>query len=563
MEALKAFIDSLNGIIWGWPSAMPFLVVLLVGAGLFLTIRLRLIQLLQLPHAIKVIAGIFDDPKDEGDISHFQALTSALSATIGIGNIAGVATAIHYGGPGALFWMWVTAFVGMASKYAECTLSHHYRVINNDGSASGGPMYYIEKGLGSKWKWLAILFAGCAVISSFGSGNAVQSFTVADSMRADLGVPNWLTGGVLASIVAMVILGGIKRIGQVTSKLVPFMFVAYLLGGIIVLIGNITEIPAAFAMIFTQAFTPSGAIGGAAGSTILFTLTWGVKRGLFSNEAGQGSAPIAHAAAKTKESAREGAVAMIGPFIDTLLICTLTGLVIVVTGAWHARVDDSVPFSMGSGISVVKASGKGVQDNGAIDTADYFEGETAVKDGLAMDIHFVRNHSIVEHARISAGEENFNGMLRVKGGEMQLLSAEGAPPESPTLSGKMIQNGSPLTALAFRRGLGNWGGYIVTFAVLLFAISTAISWSYYGDRSIQYLFGDKSIMPYKVVFVAVYFIAALFPLEVVWGFGDAALGMMAIPNLIAIIALSGVVAKLTKDYFSRKHEPYKEKEEKA
>ncbi len=547
-------IDGVNGLIWATPEAMPALVVLLVGVGLYLTVRMRLIQVTKFKHAVQVILGWYDDPEDEGDISHFQALTSALSATIGIGNIAGVATAIHYGGPGALFWMWLTAVVGMVSKFAECTLSHHYRTINPDGSASGGPMYYIEKGLGSKWKWLAIVFAACAVISSFGQGNAVQSFTVADSLRTDLGIPNWLTGLVLASLVGLVIIGGIRRIGQVTSKLVPFMFVIYLLGAVVVLLTHLGSLPGALATIFREAFTPSGAVGGAAGSTFLFALTWGVKRGLFSNEAGQGSAPIAHAAAKTKESVREGVVAMMGPFIDTLVICTLTGLVIVVTGAWHKRAEDSVPVQSSSAITVIRAEGEGVGLDGNLAFEDLFSGSVSVTDGKAEDVRFIRNHSLVKEARLYDGKQLFSGTLTVKDGVLRLLDAEQKEAKRPKLRGKMLQNGSPLTAFAFRIGLGEFGGYIVTAGVLLFAVSTAISWSYYGDRSIQYLFGDKAILPYKIAFISVYFIASLFPLEIVWGFGDAALGMMALPNLIALIALSGVVVKLTKEYFSRTHE---------
>ena len=555
MNTLESIINWANGIIWAWPSTMPFLVILLVGTGLFLTLRMRLIQIFRFGHAWKVVAGWFDDPKDEGDISHFQALSSALSATIGIGNIAGVATAIHYGGPGALFWMWVTATVGMTSKFVECTLSHHFRVIHPDGSASGGPMYYIERGLGSKWKWLAVIFAACAVISSFGSGNTIQSFTVADSMRSDLGIPNWVTGLVLSILIALVIIGGIKRIGRVTSKLVPFMFVVYFLGALVVIISNISELPAALAVIFESAFSFKGAVGGAAGSTVLFTLTWGVKRGLFSNEAGQGSAPIAHAAAKTKEPVREGIVAMLGPFIDTLVICTLTGLVIIVTGAWHSRTADSVPIETASSLSVIIESGEGVGANGVIAGDDYFTGETSVMDGKPVGVHFIRNHSLIEDAMLFGDSKPFTGILKVDTeGSIFLLDETGREASKPVIKGLMLQNGSPLTAYAFRLGLGDWGGYIVTFGVLLFAVSTAISWSYYGDRSIQYLFGDKAILPYKLVYVIIYFLAALLPLEIVWGFGDAALGLMSIPNLIAIIALSGLVAKLTKEYFSRTHE---------
>ncbi len=555
MTQLKAFIDLANQFIWSTPESMPALVVLLVGTGLFLTIRLRLVQLFAFKHAVQVILGWFDNPEDEGEISHFQALTSALSATIGIGNIAGVATAIHYGGPGALFWMWVTAVVGMATKFAECTLSHHYREVAPDGTASGGPMYYIEKGLGARWKWLAVFFAACTVVSSFGTGNSVQSFTVADSMRADFGIPNWLTGAVLATIVAMVVVGGIKRIGRVTSRLVPFMFLAYVGGALAVLILHLDTLPETFRLIFSQAFTPAGAVGGAAGTTVMFTLTWGVKRGLFSNEAGQGSAPIAHAAARTKESVREGVVAMVGPFVDTLLVCSLTGLVIVSTGAWHDRVDDTIPLGPGSGLTVVKASTTPpVGTNGTVAPAALYTGKVDVVSGEPRGVFLIRNHSVVESPVIKVGKDRVNGVLWVTNGAIDRLVRGSTVIQGAVLQGKMLQNGSPLTALAFRRGLGHWGGYIVTFGVLLFAVSTAISWSYYGDRAIRYLFGPRAVLPYRLVYIGVYFIAALFPLEVVWGFGDAALGLMSIPNLVALFALSGVVVRLSKDYFSRTHE---------
>jgi len=278
MDTVKSVIDFTGGIVWNWPPQLPFLVILLVGTGIFLTVRLRFIQIRRFRHSLEVIAGHYDNPKDEGDISHFQALSAALSATVGIGNIAGVATAIHYGGPGALFWMWVTAIFGMCTKYVECTLSHYYRILHPDGSASGGPMYYIEKGLGSGWKWLGVAFAALAVICSFGTGNAIQSFTVADSFRADLGVPPWITGLITSTLVALVILGGIRRIGQVACRLAPGMAIIYVTGGLLVLVLNYDHIPATFALIFNEAFTPTAGLGGFAGATMTWTLIWGIKR---------------------------------------------------------------------------------------------------------------------------------------------------------------------------------------------------------------------------------------------------------------------------------------------
>ncbi len=452
-ERLNEVFSFLSGIVWG----VPFL-ILLVGTGVLLTFMLRFVQLRKIKHAVQVVAGKFDDPEEEGDISHFQALSAALSATIGIGNIAGVATAIHFGGPGALFWMWVTAFFGMASKGVECFLGHRFRVINEDGTASGGPMYYITRGLGPKFKWLGMIFALLAVISSLGSANMVQANTVSQMFSRDLSIPTWVTGLVLAVLAGIVIIGGIRRIGNLASRLVPTMAAIYMLGGLTVLALNIGDIPAAIGTIFTQAFSPAGATGGFLGSTFLYTLTWGMKRGLFSNEAGQGSAPIAHAAAKTRYSVREGVVAMLGPLIDTIIVCSVTGLVIVVTGAWQ------------------------------------------------------------------------NG-----------LNAEGN-----------LLNGAALTAWAFEKGLSPLfpgGNYLVTLAVPLFAFSTMVAWSYYGDRSAQFLFGKRGLTPYHILFVICTFLGAVFQLELVWNMADVANGLMAAPNLIALVGLSALAKREWDKYF--------------
>jgi AGCS family alanine or glycine:cation symporter len=554
MEFIKDFAAGLSGTVWGWPDAFPLMVASLLLVGLVTTVLLRFIQLRQLKHSFDVIRGKYDDPEHDGDLSHFQALTTALSATVGIGNIAGVATALHYGGPGALFWMWVTAIFGMALKYAECTLAIKYRVILPDGSASGGPMYYIERGLGKSWKPLAVVFAVCAVISSFGSGNSIQAFTVADQMRADLGIPTWITGLVSAGLVAAVILGGIKRIGNVTSKLVPYMAAIYVSGGLVVLLLNITHLPGALADIFTSAFQPAAQTGGFAGGTFIFMLTWGVKRGLFSNESGQGSAPIAHAAAKTDEPVREGVVAMMGPMIDTLIICTITGLVILSTGVWHSRMPDSVPVNAQSALSVINESAE-VLNNGKVSDSDLFTGTVTVSDGAPQGVFLVRNHSLVELPRFVMDDGTpYSGKLTIDGGSIQ---TDGLP--SLDLTGEMAQNGSPLTAWAFKEGLrpilGNWGYLIVTIGVVLFGISTAISWSYYGDRAVVYLFGTNYVLPYKIVFVIMNFLGAIFSLEIVWNFGDSALGLMSLPNLIALIFLGRKVKQMTDEYFAKEHKP--------
>ncbi len=459
VEKWEHVVEILNGIVWG----VPFL-VLLIGTGVFLTFYLRFVQIRKFRHSIEVIKGHYDDPDEEGDLSHFQALSSALSATIGIGNIAGVAAAIHYGGPGALFWMWVTAFFGMATKGVECYLAHRHRVINPDGTASGGPMYYIANGMGGNWKWLGVTFAFLAAFASLGSSDMVQSNTVSQILKEDLSIPTYVTGLLMASLIGIVIIGGIRRIGRVASKLVPVMGAVYMLGGLTVIVLNADQLPQALDLIFTKAFTPQGEIGGFAGSTFLIALTWGAKRGLFSNEAGQGSAPIAHAAAKTRESVREGIVAQIGPFIDTIVVCTVTGIVIVSTGAWHSGFD---------------------------------------ADGNLL-------------------------------------------------------NGAALTAWAFEQGLSSvfsGGHYIVTLAVPLFAYSTMITWSYYGDRCVHFLWGPGAIKPYRILFVIFSFIGATLSLPLVWAMADVSNGFMAIPNLIGILFLSRMAKREYGDYFQRmKHE---------
>ncbi len=562
MEVTKTVIDFVYKYVWDCPSGLPYIIVLLLGTGIFLTIRMRFIQLRRVRHGLAVVAGYYDNPDDSGEINHFQALSAALSATIGIGNIAGVATAIHYGGPGALFWMWVTAIFGTTSKFVECTLSTHFRNVHPDGAVSGGPMYYIEKGMGSRWKFLAVIFAICAVISSFGSGNSVQAFTVADSFRSDFGIPTWITGIVMATLVGLVIIGGIKRIGMVASRLVPFMSIIYFLGAVTVLLINARFLPEAFTTILSDAFTAKAGVGGFVGSTFTFTLIWGVKRGLFSNEAGQGSAPIAHAAARTNEPVREGVVAMLGPYIDTLIICTLTGLVIITVGVWQEKKLEGIKFDSKSEITVMKNDGL-VLVNGEIEEKDKFQGSFAVSNGIADDVVLVKNNATVDHFQLSIDGSPFHGAAAVdEEGSVTFTDLSGEEVEGAkiVLTGEILQNGSPLTAWAFKRGLapiGNWGNYIVTFAVFLFAISTAISWSYYGDRSIEYLIGESAILPYRFAFCIVHFLGAIFSLEIVWGFGDTALGLMTIPNLIALFALSGVASKLAKDYFSRSHPRYK------
>lgn len=514
MQTFGNLMDAINGVVWG-----PLMIILLVGTGLYLTLRLGFVQFRYFRHSLKCISGKYDDPEEEGDISHFQALCAALSATIGIGNIAGVATAIALGGPGAVFWMWVTALVGMATKFTSCSLALRYRVIHPDGSASGGPMYFLERGL--NLKWLGILFALFAGIASFGIGCAVQSNSVADGLltvmpqrlqeaRIDASVP--IVGGTLlvkpaigiflAFMVWIVIVGGIRRIAQVASKIVPFMCVVYILGAVIILLRNAGGVPEAVSQIFRYAFTPMAAGGGFVGAVLSRTIQKGVARGVFSNESGLGSAPMAHAAAKTKEMVREGFVAMLGPFIDTIIVCTMTALVIITTGAWqvHSESGELLYGPGGKGLPTkISLRGKGVQVIGTI------------------------------------GED-----------PEPFLDANGNPYELPT--------SASLTATAFETGLPKIGHWIVAFGLIFFAYSTMIAWSYYGDRCFEYLLGPRAITPYRYLFCLFAIIGTISGLDLVWTIADNLNALMAIPNLIALLGLAGVVVRETKDYIRRMRE---------
>ncbi len=551
METFERIIAFLENLIWNTPESLPAMVVLLLAFGIFITFRLGFIQVRRFAHGLKVVTGFYDDPEDEGDINHFQALTTALSATVGIGNIAGVALAIHYGGPGALFWMWITAIFGMAIKFTEVTLAQEYRETNPDGTVSGGPMYYIERGLGSNWKWLAVAFAVSAAICAFLTGNAVQANTVADVMQSDFQIPTVITGLITASLVAAVILGGIKRIGKVTSKLVPFMGILYVLGALVILILNYDQVIPSLQMIVGYAFNPQAGALGVGSGALIFTLSYGVQRGIFSNEAGQGSAPIAHSAAKTDEPVREGVVALLEPFIDTLIICTMTGLVIVSTGAWDMQHKTTINPSTDSFSYTLSGKAAG----NASETLYFSDG---VPENGTMEHYNIPVDTMFTDANYS---ETFTGRIELSKSESSdTYSAVAVYTKDNTklsrLHGGVVENGAPLTIRAFEIGLNPLfagGGYVVTFAVLLFAISTSISWSYYGDRAAQYLLGFESIFWYRVVFVGMHFFGAVVTLTTVWAFGDVMLGLMAFFNIIALFALSGKAYQITQKYFNRDH----------
>jgi AGCS family alanine or glycine:cation symporter len=446
---LTEWTGALSGLLWGNPLTL----LVLLGTGLYLTIRMGLVQIRGFRHSVHLIAGKYSSHRDQGEVSHFQALSTALSATVGTGNIAGVATAISLGGPGALFWMWVTAVFGMATKFTECTLSLKFREVAPDGSIAGGPMYTLLHG--ARMRRTAAAFASFALIASFGIGNMVQANSVMDGLgyiAPDLHASSWLIGVILAILVGLVILGGVRRIAMVASTLVPFMAILYIAAALLVLLNHLGDIPAAFALIFNHALNPWAVGGAAVGEAI----RWGVARGLFSNEAGLGSSPMAHAAARTGEPVREGLVAMMEPFIDTLVICTMTGLVIVVTGAW---------------------------------------------------------------------QESSESMM-----------------------------GAALTAHAFSSSLGDAGAWVVGIGLTLFAFSTIIAWSYYGDRSAYFLFGERAVLPYRVCYTLLVVIGAAVPLQLVWNIADITNILMALPNLLGLILLAGLVKKLKDDYFSRPHE---------
>ncbi|MBW3554264.1 MAG: sodium:alanine symporter family protein [Gemmatimonadetes bacterium] len=561
MEAILSwFVDEIGYWVWsfGIPvggQTIPLVVILLLGVGVYLTLRFGFIQIRHLAHGFAVTSGKYDDPDEPGDVSHFQALTTALSATVGIGNIAGVALAIHYGGPGAVFWMWMTAFLGMATKYTEVTLAQRYRDVALDhdpkkweGSVSGGPMYYIERGLGPGWKWMAILFAALLGITAFLTGNGIQANTVADTMSTEFGIPNWITGLVTASIVGAVIIGGITRIGRVTGILAPLMASVYVLGALVIIIANIGDVPGTFGLIFREAFNPTAGVAGTGIGAVLVTMMYGVQRGLFSNEAGQGSAPIAHSAAKTDEPVSEGVVALLEPFIDTIVICSMTALVIIMTGAWNARVPTEITLA-GGDLTYVTVDETGTNRPVGTPPAGirYSDGRPVGVGGEPV----VAWHEVAVERLYVDREMTIPFTGEIQPSQRRAAGEDGT--QYTSLFGEAVENGAPLTMLGFQRGLpGEFGQFIVILSVLLFAISTAIAWSYYGDRCANYLFGPKAILPYKVVFVIIHFIGALLPLTVIWDLGDVFLGIVIIPNLIALVILSPQVAEMTRSYFERK-----------
>ena len=542
------YIDQFLG------SAFYF-VPLLLGTGLFFTIYLRFPQIRYFNFALKVVRGKFDRKDDEGDTSHFQALTTALSGTVGTGNIAGVAFAIHLGGPAALFWMLVTAMVGMTTKFVEVTLSHKYREKISDGTMSGGPMYFMKNGdfrlFGNKvsLKWVGILFAFATVLSSFGTGNLPQINSISNSMLASFGIHKMITGGVLAILLGAVIIGGIKRIAKITEKLVPLMAVIYIFGAFSVIIFNYENIIPSFISIFSQLFSGSAAVGGFLGASVSYAISRGVNRGLYSNEAGQGSAPIAHASAKTNEPVSEGLVAILEPFIDTIIICTITGLVLLSSGVWSEKHQNT--FAQADLVLLDRLYLEEDQDDVKIlfdylngnNSINKFNGEANVENGILLNnISIIHARSIAEDVIIYDNSMNrFTGKMNIIDGKLQ---------ENLIVEGKSLVHSAPLTALAFDKGfLGNYGNYIVSIGLLLFAFSTAIAWSYYGDRAMTYLFGAGSVVYYRIVYVIGFFIASFADTTVIWNVSLITIALMTIPNLIGLLWLRKEVKSTVKDYW--------------
>ncbi|OIQ47816.1 MAG: sodium:alanine symporter family protein [Gammaproteobacteria bacterium MedPE] len=546
MEAIHNFLTFLDGYL-GSAQYFPFL---LLGTGLFFTLYLGFPQVRYFKHAWNVVTGKYAKKDDKGDTTHFQALATALSGTVGTGNIGGVAFALFLGGPAALFWMWATAFFGMTTKFVEVTLSHKYRDQVEDGTMAGGPMYYMDKGL--NMKWLAVIFAIATIISSFGTGNMPQVNNITVGLQDTFGIDRMLAGGVLSIVLALVILGGISRIAKVTSTIVPFMSVIYIIGALAVIFYNIDNLVPSFLSVFEYAFTGSAAVGGFLGASFAYAFNRGVNRGLFSNEAGQGSAPIAHASAKTDQPVAEGMVSILEPFIDTIIICTLTGMVILSSGVWNQKFENEfqrsdMTYMAGTISDKVDSDRKELfklinEDDST--NIENFNGSFQVIDGKATNTGYtlLASRSIAEEVSYSIDGQPFNGALDVVDGELTNNAVD--------VTGKSLVHSAKLTTIAFKQGyFGEYGQYIVSIGLLLFAFSTAIAWSYYGDRAVTYLWGSKWVNTYRVFYVGGFFWASFADTTLVWTLAAVAIVLMTIPNLFGILMLAKEMKTTVKDYW--------------
>ena len=543
-------LTSLLNLFDAYLGSAQYFPFLLLGTGVFFTLYLKFPQLRFFNHALRIVRGKYDKDDAKGDASHFQALATAISGTVGTGNIGGVALAIYLGGPAALFWMWMTAFFGMTTKFVEVTLSHKYRMVDDEGHIIGGPMYVMERRL--NMKWLAVFFAVATVISSFGTGSLPQSNNIAIGVATTFGIPEWITGGVLAVVLGLVILGGIKRIVRVAESIVPIMSVIYVVGALSVILINLPQVGASFIAVFQDAFTGSAATGGFLGASFAYAFNRGVNRGLFSNEAGQGSAPIAHAAARTDEPVSEGMVSILEPFIDTIIICTLTGLVILSSGVWTEKLqNDFQSFDM----EFISGAYTEDSDDDRADlyahlnfgdsSIEAFNGELEVRDGMALqgDFTLLHNRSIAEEVQYFSGELPYSGSLKVVDGKLQ---------DAVTVRGKSLIHSVNLTTEAFTRGaFGDYGKYIVAIGLVLFAFTTAVAWSYYGDRAMTYLLGTASVLPYRILYVLGFFVAAISDTSLIWLVSAITIALMTIPNLIAILLLRSEMRDTIEEYWDQ------------
>ena len=542
-------------------------IFLLLGTGFFFTLYLKFPQIRYFRHAIKIVRGKYDRKDAKGDTTHFQSLATALSGTVGTGNIAGVALAVHLGGPAAIFWMLMTAFLGMCTKFVEVTLSHKYREFDEQGMVAGGPMYFMKSRLNINLKsgkviktgyWLGGFFALATVLSSFGTGSLPQINSISNAIFATFGVKHIITGAVMAVLLGLIIIGGIKRIAQVTEKLVPFMAIVYFLGAIAVIIYNYENIIPSFVSMFTELFTGTAAIGGFLGASISFAFNNGVNRGLFSNEAGQGSAPIAHAAAKAHEPVSEGMVAILEPFIDTIIICFLTGMVPLSSGVWNMKVynqfqktdivvlDDRYDMTIEENILKIGAF---LNNN---ETIPLYTGALWVEEGEILNKKSILHaRSMADNISVEKGGAPFTGELMVVNGRL-VNSANDV-----VFKGNSLIHSAPLTTMAFTQSfMGNWGKYIVALGLLLFAFSTAIAWSYYGDRAVTYLVGTRYVMAYRIIFVIAFFTASFIDTTIIWNLSMLTVAFMTVPNLIGLLILHKEVKATIDDYwvnFKRDH----------
>ena len=558
MVEFNNFLITLDGYIGG----APWFPMMLIGAGIFFTIYLGFPQFKFFGQGWRILSGKYIKDSTKGETTPFQALTTALSGTVGTGNIGGVALAIWVGGPAAIFWMWITAIVGMTTKFVEVSLAHKYRITLNDGTISGGPFHYIEHGM--NMKWLAILFAVLMMFSAIGTGNMPQINNIAEVMNSEFSIEPLITGSVLSILLLLVIVGGIKRIATIASALVPTMGLIYITGSLIVILDNYQNIIPSFHAIFSQVFSGSSAVGGFLGASFALALQKGVARGAFSNEAGQGSSPIAHASSKTEDPVEEGIVSLLEPFIDTIIVCTITALVILSSGAWsdkHLNTFDKTSTVIIEGVysdTTVKGdvNESDVTElrkyiNGQKSTISNFDGVLNVVNGVISNdnITILHKNSIAEDVTIlsSSGDYelgySFNGSLSVSNGSLAYSNV--------VLEGKSLVHSAELTAIAFKSGvLGVYGGYIVAIGLLLFAFSTAIAWSYYGDRSAAYVFGEKSVIWYRLIYVACFFSAAIIDTEVVWNIAYIIGPLVTVPNIIAMVVMRKEIKSMTSNYVS-------------